>query len=168
MEFDVLREQVERIIRTPSKACVMCDWCSGNNLATYAEVVFDSATGDPIGIVAVCEHCWRNAENLDHHCLFRCSNCRQLFRGDVARFCQVCSEESVHAAIMSARQQMESLKLDLPGYQPLPGIAGMKQGEKTLDWLYHKQLKVDDQWSVRRGRSFTWWADKNAQEVGVL
>jgi hypothetical protein len=44
----------------------------------------------------------------------------------------------------------------------------MHAGEKTLDWLFREQLKVDTQWSVRTKSGFTWWADKNAQRVEIL
>jgi hypothetical protein len=41
-------------------------------------------------------------------------------------------------------------------------------GNATLQWLYSKQLLVDQQWSVRTPRGFTWWADKNAQTIEVV
>lgn len=41
-------------------------------------------------------------------------------------------------------------------------------GEQTVDWLYREQLQVDEQWSVRTERGFTWWADRNAQTIEVL
>lgn len=44
----------------------------------------------------------------------------------------------------------------------------MNAGEKVIDWLYREQLQVDEQWSVRTERGFTWWADRNAQTVEVL
>lgn len=44
----------------------------------------------------------------------------------------------------------------------------MNAGEKTIDWLYREQLKVDDDWSVKREQGFTWWADKNAQTIEVI
>jgi Flp pilus assembly protein protease CpaA len=44
----------------------------------------------------------------------------------------------------------------------------MNAGERTLDWLYNDQLKVDEQWSVRTKDGFTWWAYKNAQRVEIL
>jgi Flp pilus assembly protein protease CpaA len=49
-------------------------------------------------------------------------------------------------------------------------IAGqpVNAGEKTLDWLYREQLKVDEQWSVRTKNGFTWWPYKNAQTVEIL
>ena len=44
----------------------------------------------------------------------------------------------------------------------------MNAGEKVVDWLYREQLQVDEQWSVRSERGFTWWADQNAQTIEVL
>jgi hypothetical protein len=44
----------------------------------------------------------------------------------------------------------------------------MNAGKKTLDWLYHEQLKVDEQWSVQTGSGFIWWADKHAQNVEIV
>lgn len=44
----------------------------------------------------------------------------------------------------------------------------MNAGEQTLDWLYREQLQVDEQWSVRADRGFTWWADQNAQTIEIL
>ena len=44
----------------------------------------------------------------------------------------------------------------------------MNAGEKVVDWLYREQLQVDEQWSVRTERGFTWWADQNAQTIEVL
>lgn len=44
----------------------------------------------------------------------------------------------------------------------------MNAGEKVVDWLYREQLQVDEQWSVRTERGFTWWADQNAQTIDVL
>ncbi len=44
----------------------------------------------------------------------------------------------------------------------------MNAGEKVVDWLYREQLHVDEQWSVRTERGFTWWADQNAQTIEVL
>lgn len=41
-------------------------------------------------------------------------------------------------------------------------------GQKTIEWLYREQLKIDDQWSVRRKNGFTWWADKNAQTIEII
>jgi hypothetical protein len=39
-------------------------------------------------------------------------------------------------------------------------------GVEFLDNIYGKMM-VDDQWSVRRGRGFTWWAYRLAQHVEV-
>ena len=44
----------------------------------------------------------------------------------------------------------------------------MNAGAKVVDWLYREQLQVDEQWSVRTERGFTWWADQNAQTIEVL
>lgn len=44
----------------------------------------------------------------------------------------------------------------------------MNAGEKVVDWLYREQLEVDEQWSVRTDRGFTWWPDQNAQTIEVL
>jgi hypothetical protein len=44
----------------------------------------------------------------------------------------------------------------------------MNTGEKTLEWLYREQLKVDEHWSVQAPNGFTWWADKNAQKVEII
>jgi len=41
-------------------------------------------------------------------------------------------------------------------------------GEQTIDWLYREQLQIDDRWSVRTERGFTWWADQNAQTVEII
>ena len=49
-----------------------------------------------------------------------------------------------------------------------PIIKRMNTGEKTLEWLYQEQLKVDERWSLRAPNGFTWWADKNAQKVELI
>src|SRR5258708_35064628 len=41
-------------------------------------------------------------------------------------------------------------------------------GEKTLNWLYEEQLRVDPEWSVRFFGGFTWWADQHAQTVEIV
>lgn len=41
-------------------------------------------------------------------------------------------------------------------------------GQRTADWLFHEQLKVDAEWSVRTANGFRWWADKHAQTVEVV
>ena len=43
----------------------------------------------------------------------------------------------------------------------------MNTGQKTIEWLYSDQLRVDPEWSVKDANGFTWWADKNAQRVEV-
>ena len=40
--------------------------------------------------------------------------------------------------------------------------------EQIIDWLYREQLQVDEQWSVRTERGFTWWAYENAQTIEIL
>src|SRR5215472_15079006 len=47
-------------------------------------------------------------------------------------------------------------------------VKRMNTGQKTLEWLYREQLKVDEQWSVQAPNAFTWWADKNAQKVELI
>lgn len=44
----------------------------------------------------------------------------------------------------------------------------MNTGEKAIQWLFRDQLQVDEEWSVRTKRGFTWWADKNAQHVEII
>ena len=44
----------------------------------------------------------------------------------------------------------------------------MNVGEQIIDWLFSEQLQVDEQWSVRTERGFTWWPDQNAQTIEIL
>ncbi len=44
----------------------------------------------------------------------------------------------------------------------------MNAGERTVEWLFREQLKVDPEWSVRTPKGFRWWADKNAQTIEVV
>lgn len=44
----------------------------------------------------------------------------------------------------------------------------MNTGQQSVEWLYHEQLKVDDEWAVRTPNGFKWWADKNAQTIEVV
>lgn len=44
----------------------------------------------------------------------------------------------------------------------------MNTGLKTLEWLYHEQLRVDAEWSLKTESGFLWWADRNMQRVEVL
>lgn len=44
----------------------------------------------------------------------------------------------------------------------------MYTGKQTIDWLFHEQLKVDEEWSVRTENGFRWWADRNAQTIEVV
>jgi hypothetical protein len=43
----------------------------------------------------------------------------------------------------------------------------MNTGQKTIEWLYSDQLRVDPKWSIKDANGFTWWADRNAQRVEV-
>ena len=44
----------------------------------------------------------------------------------------------------------------------------MNASRKTIEWLYRNQLRVDEKWSIARDNGFTWWADKNAQQVEIV
>lgn len=44
----------------------------------------------------------------------------------------------------------------------------MDLGKETIEWLYHEQLRVDPEWSVRTEKGFRWWADKNAQTIEII
>ena len=44
----------------------------------------------------------------------------------------------------------------------------MNAGTRAIDWLYHEQLRVDDEWAERTPRGFRWWADKHAQSIEVI
>ena len=44
----------------------------------------------------------------------------------------------------------------------------MDTGKQSIEWLYHEQLKVDDEWAIRTPNGFKWWADKHAQTVEVI
>ncbi len=44
----------------------------------------------------------------------------------------------------------------------------MNTGEQIIESLYSEQLQVDEKWSVRTDRGFTWWADQNAQTIEIL
>jgi len=44
----------------------------------------------------------------------------------------------------------------------------MNTGGQTIEWLYHEQLKINDEWAIRTPKGFTWWADKNAQTIEVI
>jgi hypothetical protein len=41
-------------------------------------------------------------------------------------------------------------------------------GEQTIEWLYHEQLKINDEWAIRTPNGFKWWADKNVQTIEVI
>jgi len=41
-------------------------------------------------------------------------------------------------------------------------------GQQTIEWLYSKQLQVDDEWAVRGPTGFTWWAYSNAQTIEIV
>ena len=47
-------------------------------------------------------------------------------------------------------------------------MKGTNLGKETIDWLYHEQLKVDREWSVRTENGFRWWAYRNAQTIEVI
>ena len=44
----------------------------------------------------------------------------------------------------------------------------MNPGESTVNWLYHEQLRVDDEWAVRTPGGFKWWAHQHAQTIEVV
>lgn len=44
----------------------------------------------------------------------------------------------------------------------------MNAGNLTINWLYRDSLRVDDQWSVRHSKGFTWWANRHAQRIDVI
>jgi len=44
----------------------------------------------------------------------------------------------------------------------------MNAGEKTLEWLRHEQLRVDDKWSVDLPNGFAWWAAENRQSITIV
>src|SRR5262249_41622220 len=44
----------------------------------------------------------------------------------------------------------------------------MNAGEKTIEWLYRENLRVDEEWSVRAPNGFIWWPDQNAQAVEII
>src|SRR5262249_34668803 len=44
----------------------------------------------------------------------------------------------------------------------------MNAGKKTIKWLYQENLKVDQEWSVKRPQGFTWWPDQNAQRIEII
>jgi hypothetical protein len=63
-----------------------------------------------------------------------------------------------------------SWKSLLGGFLRSLGIGGKSDldlGKETIEWLYHEQLKVDPEWSVRTEGGFRWWADKNAQTIEI-
>lgn len=39
----------------------------------------------------------------------------------------------------------------------------MNPGIETLNWLHDEQLQIDEKWSVRDERGFTWWASRFTQ-----
>lgn len=41
----------------------------------------------------------------------------------------------------------------------------MNAGKETVEWLYKNQLQVDEQWSVKTERGFTWWPYRHAQTI---
>jgi hypothetical protein len=44
----------------------------------------------------------------------------------------------------------------------------MNAGDRTVEWLFQEQLRVDAEWSERTPKGFRWWPDKNAQTVEVV
>lgn len=44
----------------------------------------------------------------------------------------------------------------------------MNAGEKTIEWLYREDLRVDERWSVRVPQGFIWWPDQNAQRIEIV
>ena len=44
----------------------------------------------------------------------------------------------------------------------------MNAGEKTIDWLFREQLRVDPEWSIKLPAGFTWWADRHAQTIEIV
>jgi hypothetical protein len=44
----------------------------------------------------------------------------------------------------------------------------MNAGEKTIDWLFREQLRVDPEWSIKLPTGFIWWADRHAQTIEML
>jgi hypothetical protein len=44
----------------------------------------------------------------------------------------------------------------------------MNAGEKTIDWLFREQLRVDPEWSIKLPTGFTWWADRHAQTIEIV
>lgn len=44
----------------------------------------------------------------------------------------------------------------------------MNAGQKTIQWLRHEQLKVDEEWSLTLTDGFTWWAAKNPQHIEIV
>ncbi len=44
----------------------------------------------------------------------------------------------------------------------------MNIGEQSIQWLYGKQLKVDDEWAIPTTTGFKWWADNHAQTIEIL
>jgi len=44
----------------------------------------------------------------------------------------------------------------------------MNAGEKTIEWLYQKELQVDLKWSLRLPQGFIWWPDQNAQRIEII
>jgi hypothetical protein len=44
----------------------------------------------------------------------------------------------------------------------------MNAGERTIDWLFREQLRVDHKWSIKLPTGFTWWADRHAQTIEIV
>jgi hypothetical protein len=44
----------------------------------------------------------------------------------------------------------------------------MNAVEKTIDWRFREQLRVDHKWSIKLPTGFTWWADRHAQTIEIV
>lgn len=40
-------------------------------------------------------------------------------------------------------------------------------GEQSIDWLFHEQLRVDEQWAIQLPSGFRWWPDQQAQTIEI-
>lgn len=39
---------------------------------------------------------------------------------------------------------------------------------RSLEWLYHEQLRIGDQWAISLPNGFRWWADEQAQTIQIV
>lgn len=44
----------------------------------------------------------------------------------------------------------------------------MNAGEKTIEWFYRENLRVDEQWSVKLPKPCTWRPDQNAPRIKII